>query len=135
MGGENKAAFRAKATAPPYTATLALPIILFILYLLNNNFTFCLVPGGVSESTPSMRTHVLVGTNTLRVVLMSSATSLSTMTCKLAKQLPSLISKKAKAPAPASRPVFTQPPTRTVRPTRARPSLSELMIVLTMVRP
>lgn len=37
--------------------------------------------------------------------------------CRLSKQLPSLTSKKANAPAPASRPVFTQPPKRSVEPT------------------
>ena len=51
------------------------------------------------------------------------------------KQLPSLTSRKAKAPAPASRPVFTHPPTRTVRPTRLRPSPSDSSTLRTRVRP
>lgn len=38
-------------------------------------------------------------------------------TWRFPKVEPSLTSKKAKAPAPASRPVFTQPPTRRVLPT------------------
>jgi hypothetical protein len=38
----------------------------------------------------------------------------------LSKQLPSLTSRKAKAPAPASRPVLTQPPTVRVLPTWMR---------------
>ena len=43
-------------------------------------------------------------------------------TCRLAKVEPSFSSRNAKSPPPAVRPVFTQPPTRSVRPTCVRPS-------------
>ena len=43
------------------------------------------------------------------------------MTWRLPAQLPSLISRKAKASLSALRPVFTQPPTRALLPARPEP--------------
>lgn len=75
--------------------------------------TFCLVPSGVFANSPSIRTHVAVGVISFNPPT-SSPTSLSTMTCIFAKQLPSFTSKNANDPAPATRPVFTHPAIRNV---------------------
>lgn len=77
-----------------------------------------------------------VGTKSFKVQSSNaSAISLSTMICRLVKQLPSLISKNANEPAPAVRPVLTHPPMRKERPIRETPPLSDSKIVLIMVRP
>lgn len=65
---------------------------------------------------PSTTTHVPVGTS-----CPSSPSEASTMTWRLPAQLPSLISRNAKASLSAFRPVLTQPPTRAFLPAKPDP--------------